>query len=49
MEREFVVVWTAINLRGKAARDFTVFRAVGVLFLKKVQIHITKEGYVTFY
>lgn len=48
MDREFGGVWAAINLWLKAARDFPVFLAVGVFFPEKVQIHVTKEGYVTF-
>jgi hypothetical protein len=44
MDCEFEVVWAAINLCVKAARDFAVFLAVGVLFPEEVQIHVTKEG-----
>jgi len=48
MDLECGAVWAAVNLWLKAARDFPVFLALGVLFPEKFQIYVTKEDYVTF-
>jgi len=46
MDREFGAVWAAINAWLKAACDIPVFLALRIFFPEKLQIYVTKKGYV---